>query len=455
MSQTGLCRVSIHTGAAQVDLALPAAVSIAALLPCIVDVLASHGVHPPNTSNGQGYQLSRPGAARLNSSKTLAQHGVGDGELLLLFSAETAIPAPRFDVCDAVAAATGEVTRLWTRQAARRVGITVACWLAAVAAAVLLRSVVTAQSSRHGVVAAIVSAAVMMAATTAGRVYRDSTTAVILAVLSTGFASVAGFLVVPQGPAAPNFLLAGVAGATTALIARRVTGCGATPLTSLACFAVLGTAAALAGVACRFPIQVVGSVLASASVGLLAASARISLVIAQLSPRTPLVVDAGDDPAVRAKAVAAHGQLTALVVGLTASATLGAVLTAVGGHAGGTSTLAGGGFVAVVAAVLLLCSRRHAELLRAAALITGGTVCLSMLLVLLAAPTAPWAGWVCLAALAIAAAALLVGLRPPTELSPVVRRGVDVLDCLLLAAVAPLACWVCGLYHAARGVSLT
>jgi hypothetical protein len=41
-----------------------------------------------------------------------------------------------------------------------------------------------------------------------------------------------------------------------------------------------------------------------------------------------------------------------------------------------------------------------------------------------------------------------------TTVSPVGQRGVELLEYLALAAVVPLACWVCELYGAARGVNL-
>jgi hypothetical protein len=41
------------------------------------------------------------------------------------------------------------------------------------------------------------------------------------------------------------------------------------------------------------------------------------------------------------------------------------------------------------------------------------------------------------------------------RLSPFVRRGIEVVDYLALAAVVPLACWVGGLFGFVRGLSLT
>jgi hypothetical protein len=45
-------------------------------------------------------------------------------------------------------------------------------------------------------------------------------------------------------------------------------------------------------------------------------------------------------------------------------------------------------------------------------------------------------------------------VAPAIPLSPVVRRGVEVLECLALIATVPLTCWICGLYSAVRGLNL-
>jgi hypothetical protein len=41
-----------------------------------------------------------------------------------------------------------------------------------------------------------------------------------------------------------------------------------------------------------------------------------------------------------------------------------------------------------------------------------------------------------------------------TKVSPIGQRGIELLEYLALAAVLPLACWICGLYGAARGLNL-
>jgi hypothetical protein len=66
------------------------------------------------------------------------------------------------------------------------------------------------------------------------------------------------------------------------------------------------------------------------------------------------------------------------------------------------------------------------------------------------------AQWVCAVTAALGVAVLLLGfIAPAATFSPVAHRAVELFEYLALAAVAPLACWVCGLYAAVRGLSLT
>ena len=66
---------------------------------------------------------------------------------------------------------------------------------------------------------------------------------------------------------------------------------------------------------------------------------------------------------------------------------------------------------------------------------------------------APWVG---LIAVILGAGTLCLTRADVGErLSPFVRRGIEVVDYLALAAVVPLACWVGGLFGFVRGLSLT
>ena len=104
-SDPGLRRVSVHAGTSVVDLALPAAVPVATLIPSIVDILDDRDADRSGDLVAARYQLFRPGASALPASTTLAQNGIRDGAVLILSQFRTEPPASRFDdVAEAVSA---------------------------------------------------------------------------------------------------------------------------------------------------------------------------------------------------------------------------------------------------------------------------------------------------------------------------------------------------------------
>lgn len=392
-----LCRVSLHADEVQVDLALPAGVPIAALIPSVVDILAARGGKRPAAAAVAPYRLSCPGVTALDSSKTLAQHAIRDGAVLLLTRASTELPVPRFDdPAEQVSATVSARTRPWTPRATRLTAGLVAVWLAAVA----------------------------------------------------------GFVAVPGGPGAPNALLAATAAAAVAVAAMQVAEAGPI-MTAVCCLAVLAAVAALAAVLTRVSPQVIGAVTAAVSLGLLQLATRLSIGAAGLSqlpqqPRKPGSSSVGiDDNTIRA-----HDLLAGLVAALSAATTLGVVGAAVGVHTGGAPRFGGTALAAVSGAALLLRARWHTDRSQIAALVAGGIAALSVALVAAVLTAPQHLPWLCATAAALAGAALYLGFAAPV-LSPVTHRGIELLEYLMLAGVVPVACWVCGCYGAARGLSLT
>jgi hypothetical protein len=105
--------------------------------------------------------------------------------------------------------------------------------------------------------------------------------------------------------------------------------------------------------------------------------------------------------------------------------------------------------------VLLLRARSHRDLARSVPLAVAGTVTLSATLVVAAITYPPHTPYIVAASMMLAAAALCLGFIAQTmTFSPVGRRCVELLEYLALAAIVPLACWICGLDGAARGLNL-
>jgi EccD-like transmembrane domain len=75
----------------------------------------------------------------------------------------------------------------------------------------------------------------------------------------------------------------------------------------------------------------------------------------------------------------------------------------------------------------------------------------------IAALSAPEHGpWIAAATVSLVAGAVYLGfVAPGITLSPFARKGIELLECVVLIAMVPLTCWLCGLYGAARGLHPT
>ncbi|OBA80957.1 type VII secretion integral membrane protein EccD [Mycobacterium sp. 1164966.3] len=450
-SDPGLRRVCVHAGESVVDLALPAAVPVATLIPSIIDILDSRSANPFPTGKAARYQLCRPGSSPLPSSTTLAQNGIRDGAALVLYPAAVDISAP---VCDDPAEAVSEALEMadpgWNRQRAQLAGATAAGCITAVGCLVLARNSLYHNVSGAPAVLALACLAALAGAALAHRGYRDPAAALTLSVIAIAFAAVAGLMSIPGPPGAAHVLLAAMTAVVASVLAMRVTGCGAITLTALSCFAIVVAAAALAAVLTTAPLHVIGSVSALVSLGLLEASARLSLTLAGLSPR--LTVDqaepAADCPS--SKAIRADAWLTSLSAAFSASAATGAIVTTLAGR--GATRVSCIALAALTGAALLLRINdgRNVIVYVVSGIATAGT---TFAIVAVSLPTC--GAWIAgMTALAAAAAIYLGFVAPAKPLAPVARRRIEVLECLVLVAMVPLTCWVCGLYSAVRSMDL-
>jgi type VII secretion integral membrane protein EccD len=433
--------VCVHAGAVAVDLALPAAVPVATLIPSIVDVLDDLTAFA-TTPSGR-YRLSRPGLPALRPSTTLAANDIRDGAVLLLTRSTADIAAPiRDDVAEDVSATLDTGAPSWNRHASRLTGAVAACCLTGIGCLALIRN--TERDNTTGAVtAATVGCLALAAGALAQRAYRDPIAGLALSIIATAFAAVAGFLAVPGQPGCPHLLLAAMAAAVTSVLAIRVTGCGVVTLTALACFAATVASAALAGAFTKAPPHMIGSASALLSLGLLEASARLSIALAGLSPHPP--------PDLDARAIRADNWLTSLLAAFAASAATGAMVTAL---ARGAPRAGGITLCVLTCALLLLRAHSHLEGNRRLVFVVSGIATAGTVLAAIAASPGGGSWSVAVTTLAAAAALCLGFVAPARSLSPVGRRAVEVLECLTLAALAPLTCWICGVFSAVRGLDL-
>jgi type VII secretion integral membrane protein EccD len=467
---TEVRRVSVYADSVRVDLTLPAAMPVVSLIPPIVDILAAEYGHRCESAAAQ-HRLSLPGDVALDPSKTLAQIGILDGTALILTRSSTRLTAPQFDntakyddEAEAVSMSLAGTARPWTRRAARLTGTMAASWLAATGAVILIPTAFYTNDTRRiggAGAAAVIAFIMLLTATIAYRAFRDRIAGLTFGVAASGFAALAGLLAVPGGPGAPNALLAAMAATATSAVALRVIDCCEVVFTALSCFSAVAAVAAAVGVVTAAPLQAIGAMAAAISLALLEASTRVSIMLAGLSPRLALEPATTDELALSphrlsAKAIRADIWLTSLVVAFSASAALGAIGTAVGACSAGDPRWLGIMFAAVTGNVLLLRASSHRDLAKSVPLVASGTATLSASCAVAATTYPLHTPLIAAAAAMLATAALGLGLITPTmTISPVGRRGVELLEYLALAAVVPLAGWICGLYSAARGLNLS
>jgi len=206
-----LCRLAIHVtgpdGPSAADLMLPTECPVGLLIPSVVDVVLGGSAA---ATAPQRWQLTRVGGERLDTSMTLRDSGVHDGELILL--AMAARPA-RFrtpgDPSGDIAAAADR---------APAAGLHRAVPTAAGLAVTMVSAVALAWSgSTSGISANLWTAAALSAATAAGAaVIGARELRVVFSISAVVFATVAGFLAVSMRQGVEDY----------SFVAQRLIGAG-------------------------------------------------------------------------------------------------------------------------------------------------------------------------------------------------------------------------------------
>ncbi|MGX9790060.1 type VII secretion integral membrane protein EccD [Mycobacterium sp. MMS18-G62] len=437
-----LCRLSVQAEGGQhstVDLALPRTTHVGLLMPVIVDFVHL-GAGPP--VDVRRWRLSRVGGHALDEWTTLDDNDIRDGELLLLTTVDA--PEPEWVVDDPCRVVAGIADG--GNAPAMRLTATAACLCVAVISATALAwSGVTTHATSHLIAGVVIAVAAAAGAIVVRRAYPDPLPCVALSVVAVVFAAASGFLAVPAGPSAANFLLAAVAGFPMSILLLRLSCCGTTSLTALAAFSALVSAALAIGVVWSLPAAAIGAVLVTVSLAMLCTAARLTIAASSLAPS---IDDGAEHVVSAARAASAHRTLTGMIIGSSTAASLGCVLAAADGWPRGVL------FTAVVGLMLLLRVRTYVDTTRRIATIAGGLISLAGSFAAAIASAPGQANWIVAIAMGLGAGALAWVFGGVTT-SPGLRRGVDVTEYLALAALVPLVCWVIDLYGLIRGASLT
>jgi hypothetical protein len=189
-------------------------------------------------------------------------------------------------------------------------------------------------------------------------------------------------------------------------------------------------------------LQAVGAATVVGALGLVRIAGRVAIMVAGLSRRSAAV-----------HTVAALDLMSGLILGSAAAVALGTAGVAIGEPVAGVPRLVGVAFAGAAGTALLLRARSHTDGSQITALVSGGVAAVGIAVLSATADAAPHLSWPAAVAMALSGAAVGFGFAAPIR-SPLARRGAEVLEGLALGTLVPLACWLCGIYGAARGLGL-
>ncbi|TWG21131.1 type VII secretion integral membrane protein EccD [Actinoplanes teichomyceticus] len=449
----GLTRVTIVAPRTRMDLALPADVPMADLLPTLLGH-AGEDLADEGAKNG-GWSLNRLGQAPLDSSRTPLELEIRDGEVLYFTPRNAAAPEVLFDdVVDAVATGTQNREGRWEVVHTRRF----AAWFAAAmalagAVALLFAGPPQLPGALVGLLAAV---ALLATAAVLSRAAGHTGSATLVALTGLGYATVGGLLVLAGDReltelAAPHLLLA----ATTLMVAAAAAtvAVGASGPLFLGTLGVAGALGLGTGICLAFGVApAAGAAVAAAlAFALVPALPMLAYRLARLPipsiPTGPEDLKTDDDVVDGQRILQLSDRADRFLTGLIATVAAiigGASLVLVLG--GRTQNIV---LCAVLALLLMLRARPLLTQAQRLPMLGAGSLALA-----LAAYGLFQHGGVALRLTAVvgglvaaAAASLIYGTAVAgRRISPVWGRLLDIAEILLIVAVVPLVAWVCGLY---------
>ena len=458
---TVFSRVTVVAPRTRIDVALPAGVAVADLLPMLLEMAKE--ATPDGGARHGGWCLAKLGESPLDPSRTLASLGVVDGELLQLRKRAENPPPPLYDdVVDAIAESTPDSYRPWTKKTANRIGyIAGALSLVVAALAVLMAGPLFGGPALGAAIAAGAGAVVCVAVgAVIARGYQSETAGVLIAAAGgLPMAFVAGLYIVPGATGRASMLLACALVLIVASASIMVIGAGVTTFVAAGSAALVGVIAFAIGTLIAHPAPGIAAGAAAVSLAALSVLPRVTIQLARLPlPNVPgsaedLKEDAGfpDYRSIERRAGLAHEYMTGMIVGLGAAAAISSIITASKADVWAIS-------MAVAATlVLLLRARTYANGSQAIALLATGMLSAAGIMIgwLIGTDTFSRLLWVFGSLVLIAAAALVLGvIFPDQRFSPPLRRTVEIIEAICIAVLLPLALAVMNLYGTLRHVNI-
>jgi type VII secretion integral membrane protein EccD len=452
----GLSRVTIVAPNTRVDLALPADVAFADMLPTLLRYAGDGLADDPSAR--AGWTLSRLGGVVLDNSRSPRELDVRDGELLYLRPRGAEPPELAFDdVVDAVATATRERAGRWQPSVTRAVGLTVAVVaLLGGAVAVLFAG---PPQFLSGIVALGASASLLLVATILSRAFGQSPTGLVFALVALVYAAVGGLLIAAGDRTvtqlgAPHLLLAAATLLMATSLATVAVGHSGPVFLTVAVSVIAVILTAGISFATGASIGASAAAVAAFAFAWLPALPMLSYRLARMPvPSVPtgpedLKTDTESVDGVRVlkQSERADEYLAALLGALAVIGAGAGLVLAPSGTPGVLMALVLG-LLMVIRARWFISRRQRMPLLIAGLITLGGAVMAvylsgNLMLRLVGIPGA-------LIGIAVAG---FVAAAVQRRHSPRTGRALDIFEVLLIVAVVPLALWASGLYGWVRSL---
>lgn len=457
-----LCRLTVRVPAKSIDLAVPADVPVADLLPAVLRY-AGDNLEETGIDHG-GWVLQQLGGEPLDEERTLDSYGLRDGDILYLRPRTKALPEVHLDdLVDGISTTMRDHPFGWTPKVSRRV-------LLGTAVAVLIGGMMViawpggSALPRAGF-ATVVGLLLLAGAGSASRAVGDAGAGAALGFMVAPYLALAGWMLPGGALGGPHMyetlgarlLAASAAAAGGAVLALAIVAAFAA---LFLCVAVISLFAALAAALLittnLAPVHTAGIIAVLAVVlGAFVPSLafRMSGMRMPPLPTNAQQLQEGIQPhttsVVSARAILADGWMTSLygAVGVVATGCLLALDR--------ERELADTTMAVALSLLLILHARGLGNIWQRMSLVVPGLVGL-LLLVLVAAPASSPNSRLLTAAGLLAATAMVAIAAwtvPGRRLVPYWGRAGEVLHSALAMSMLPLALWVLGVYSALRSMN--
>jgi type VII secretion integral membrane protein EccD len=467
-------------GELQLDVGLPADVSIAAVADDIIELanaaVAAHPDRPDvdfDATKGK-WTLARLGAEPLDPHRSLAEFNVCDGEVLVIREVGMPCAPLLFDDLDVDTEAPDSRRLSELVRDAPMIGCFAVGLIASVTAALLL---VRQSPAMPAVAAALaVGAVCAIAACIPGYGTANTPASPWLTALAIPLIFAGSPHIIPDAVGVTPLPIAFGLTGLVALVALLMSGRGHSFHTAVIAFSVLGSGTTVSMLLWSPAPRAIGAILATASVTVVYLAPRLTIVLSKLPvPPVPTAGEPLDDIETQGgtavEGVNAIGKqiipteegmiervrpsnqyLTGIVAAATLAAAVGSYLAI---DVSNGFFWQGTAFAIAVATVLCLRGRSHHDLVQSATLIGGGLLTAFALVVKTAAHVDGWQVNAALALVVLMALIIACGLiAPRLEFSPVMKRQVEILEYVAIALLFPLCFWIIRLYALFRELRL-